>query len=58
MFKNKNVIITGSNRGIGYSILELFAKNKANIWACSRTKNPNFLDQIKIKGLFLDLDWD
>ncbi len=47
MFKNKNVIITGSNRGIGYSILELFAKNKANIWACSRTKNHNFLDQIK-----------
>jgi len=47
MFKNKNVVITGSNRGIGYSILEIFSKNKANIWACSRKKDPNFLDQIK-----------
>ena len=47
MFRNKNVVITGSNRGIGYSILEIFSKNKANIWACSRKKDPSFLDQIK-----------
>ena len=31
--KGKNIIITGAKRGIGKVILELFAKNGANIWA-------------------------
>ena len=34
--KNKNVIITGCNKGIGKATLEDFAKNGANIFACVR----------------------
>ena len=64
MFKDKNVIITGSNRGIGKTLLEEFAKNGANIWACARTPNDNFekfiqnLSQefkIWIKPVYFDL---
>ncbi len=39
MLKGKTVLITGSNRGIGYSILETFSKNGANIIACLRKPN-------------------
>ena len=42
MLKNKNAIITGSNRGIGKSVLEKFAENGCNIWACARKKNIEF----------------
>lgn len=37
-----NVIITGSNRGIGKSMVEAFATTGANIWACARKTNPEF----------------
>ena len=47
MLKNKNVIITGSNRGIGYAILKLFAQNRANIWACTRSENSVFKEELK-----------
>ena len=30
--KNKNVIVTGSNKGIGKATLEEFAKNVANVF--------------------------
>lgn len=40
--KGKNAIITGANRGIGKATLEIFAKNGANIWACSRRENDEF----------------
>lgn len=33
----KNAVITGCNRGIGKSILEKYAENGANVWACVRT---------------------
>lgn len=36
LLQNKIAVITGSNRGIGYSILENFLKNGANIIACVR----------------------
>ena len=42
MLKNKNAIITGCNRGIGRSILEIFAKNQADIYACCRKENSDF----------------
>lgn len=36
LLQNKNAVITGCNRGIGQAILEVFVKNGANAWACSR----------------------
>ena len=65
MLKNKNVIITGSNRGIGYAILKLFAQNRANIWACTRSENSVFTEElkklskenkVKIKNINFDLN--
>jgi 3-oxoacyl-[acyl-carrier protein] reductase len=39
----KNAIITGCNRGIGLEILHRFAKEGANVWACVRKENEDFL---------------
>ena len=43
LLKNKLAFITGSNRGIGFSILEKFASNGCNIIAHSRTNNIDLL---------------
>jgi|TARA_B110000238_G_scaffold81211_1_gene89464 3-oxoacyl-[acyl-carrier protein] reductase len=40
--KNKNVIITGCNKGIGKATLEDFAKYGANILACVRSDSIEF----------------
>lgn len=42
-----NVIITGSNRGIGKSMVEAFSATGANIWACARKTNPEFESWLK-----------
>lgn len=42
----KNAIITGSNRGIGRAIVEKFAENGCNIWACARKPSAEFEDDI------------
>jgi len=42
LLKDKNAVITGCARGIGKAILETFAKNGANIWACIRKENSDF----------------
>ncbi len=42
MLKNKNIIITGANRGIGRAILETFAQFGANIFACARVQTQEF----------------
>lgn len=47
LLKGKNVIITGTNRGIGRAILEEFAKNGANIWAHARKETPEFIELTK-----------
>lgn len=47
MLKDKNIIITGSNRGIGKSMVELFAENGANIWAHARKETPEFVTFIQ-----------
>ena len=47
MLKEKNVVITGANKGIGKAILLLFAQNKANIIACTRKSDKIFLKEIE-----------
>lgn len=42
LLKNKTAIVTGCNRGIGKTILTLFAKEGANIIACIRKENDLF----------------
>lgn len=42
MLTNKNVIITGCARGIGKSILTLFAENNCNVFACARKQTEEF----------------
>ena len=43
LLNNKTAVITGCNKGIGRSILEIFSENTANVFACIRKKNPEFL---------------
>ncbi len=68
MLSNKNVIITGTNRGIGKAMLNAFAENGANIWAHARIETPEFLslieeisqkNHVEIRPLFFDVtDYD
>ena len=45
LLEGKNALITGSNRGIGKSILETFAKEGCEvIWAHARTESADFLE--------------
>jgi len=46
MLKGKTVVITGCRRGIGKAILELFAENGADVFACLRAKSPEFSDYV------------
>lgn len=48
LLKDKTAVITGCNRGIGLSILEIFSKNGANIIACIRKENRPFNDLTKL----------
>lgn len=42
MLDNKNVIITGTRRGMGRAMLEIFASHGANIWAHARKETDEF----------------
>lgn len=42
LLKDKVSVITGSNNGIGLSILSKFAENSSTIFACYRNMNENF----------------
>ena len=68
LLEGKNAIITGCARGMGNKMLEIFAANGANIWACARAQN-NLLEtqlrklseehQVIIKPVYFDLtDYD
>lgn len=64
LLQGKTAVITGSSRGIGWATCELFAKNGANIWACSHSPSNQYLQKVnelaescsvRIKPLFFDL---
>ena len=42
LLQNKTAVITGSNRGIGKAVLETFAENGADIFACVRKETDEF----------------
>ncbi len=46
MVKNKTVLITGANRGIGLAIVDKFIKNECNIIACSRKEDEISLNEL------------
>lgn len=48
LLKGKHVVVTGSNRGIGRAIVQLFAKNGASIWACARKPEAGFSDFLSL----------
>jgi len=47
LLKNKIAVITGCNRGIGRAILEVFAENGSDIFACVRTQSEEFTEFVK-----------
>lgn len=59
-----NAIVTGARRGIGRAVVEEFAANKINVWACASKYNEEFEKDMKelserhgvwIKPVYFDL---
>ncbi len=46
---NKNIIITGTSRGIGFELVKLFANSGHNVLALSRNEKP--VNNLKLKGV-------
>ena len=64
LIKGKTAVITGCNRGIGKALLEVFAKNGADVWACVRKPDVDFTEYVegmvaetgvKIRPVYFDL---
>ncbi len=64
LLKGKNAVITGCLKGIGRSTLGVFAREGANLWACSQNPDPSFESYISeltsrydiwIKPVYFDL---
>ena len=60
----RNAVVTGASRGIGHAIVEKFAQNNVNVWACASRQNPEFETDMKkmeekyhvwIRPLYFDL---
>ena len=52
----KNIIITGTSRGIGFELAQLFAQNNYNVLALSRNEKPlKSLNKNNISTLSVDL---
>ena len=47
MLKGKTAFITGTNRGMGKTFVEEFAKNGADVIAHARRETPDFLSFLK-----------
>ena len=47
LLQGKNAIVTGARRGIGKAIVEVFASQGANIWACARKNDVQFESDIQ-----------
>lgn len=47
LLENKTAVITGSNRGIGRKILEIFSENGAEVIACTRNLDKEFIQYTK-----------
>ncbi len=47
LLEGKMALITGCNRGIGKSMLDLFAKNGAHVWACVRKQDEGFTHYVE-----------
>ncbi|MDT0552537.1 SDR family NAD(P)-dependent oxidoreductase [Urechidicola vernalis] len=45
----KNVIVTGASRGIGFELIQLFAKNDYNVLAISRNIDP--IEKLQVKNI-------
>lgn len=48
MLSDKNIVITGSNRGIGYAVLKACMKNGANVFACMRSRSEELEKKFQI----------
>ena len=64
LYSNQQVLITGTNRGIGKAMCEAFAKEGANIISCNRTIDDAYLNfckpledkyRVSIKNYYIDL---
>ena len=42
LLEGKNAIVTGTARGMGHKMVEVFAMHGANVWACARTQTDEF----------------
>lgn len=47
LLKGKNALITGCARGIGKAVLNSFAAQGANVWACCRTETAAFEQNVE-----------
>lgn len=55
----KNIIVTGASRGIGFELIQLFAKNNCNVLAISRNIDPiEKLNNKHITAISVDLSLD